>query len=228
MVIFLSKLGVLLRWKGGVLWSATTHITKHNHGNVLFTQLRWILVTAMCQRKVGKKWLCLYCYRTRGNWALALISDANLYYEQMRLICSELSYIGNYGYWDSWLGFEGRKHSLNSLSCTHSNRWCSTVSSWQVDDVLTPISLRWLLSGMCLVLSWKIMDWSPLLSLLIGSLSFGLFIWVCMGLLMFDAAQVLIISTYVEPPSKSNDLGVFEHLYFFPYFHCIHIEQCIL
>ena len=33
---------------------------------------------------------------------------------------------------------------------------------------------------------------------------------------------------YVEPPSKSNDLGVFENLDFFPFFHCIHIEQCIL
>ena len=28
----------------------------------------------------------------------------------------------------------------------------------------------------------------------------------------------------VEPPSKSNDLGVFENLDFPPFFHCIHIE----
>ena len=118
-------------------------------------------------------------------------------YEQMRLICSGLSYRHL-----CILGFEGRKRSLNSLSRTHSNRWCSTVSSWQLqsgqaDDVLTPIRLRWLLSGMCLVLSWKIMDWSPLLSLLIGSLRFGLFIWVYMGLPLFDAAQVFIHSSLV-------------------------------
>ena len=99
------------------------------------------------------------------------------------------------------LAFDGRKRSLNSFSATQSKRWCSTVSSrypqsGQVAVFLTFIRFKWLFNGTCLVLKRKIMVWSSLLSFLIGSLCFGLFMWAYMGLPVVPVAQLFIHSPW--------------------------------
>jgi len=53
----------------------------------------------------------------------------------------------------------------------------------------------------------------------------GIFSEVMALLIFLGKFQIAAISSFVEPPSKINDLGVFDN---FDFFHCIHIEQCIL